>query len=121
MIVKELGLATTTSSKPGKVIINTVNPGYCVSELQRHATPVLYFFIKLGGLLVARTTEVGSRTLFAGAVGGEGTHGEYMSDCKVRNASAFACSAEGLETQKKVYSQLLSLLDGIEPGIINNI
>lgn len=121
MVVKELGLAMAASSKPGKVIINTVNPGYCVSELQRHATPVLYFFIKLGGLLVARTTEVGSRTLFAGAVGGEDTHGQYMSDCIVKNASAFACSAEGLETQEKAYNQLLSLLDGIEPGIVNNI
>jgi retinol dehydrogenase 12 len=120
MIVRELAQATTNSGKP-LVIINTVNPGYCISELQRHATPVLYFFIKLGGLILARTTEVGSRTLFAGAVGREESHGMYMSDCKVKEPSAFVRSEDGLKTQKKAYEQLLKLLEGVEPGVTKNI
>lgn len=33
--------------------------------------------------LIARTTEVGSRTLVAGAEVGEESHGEYMADGKV--------------------------------------
>jgi retinol dehydrogenase 12 len=120
MIVRELAQATTGPGKP-LIIINTVNPGYCVSELQRHATPVLYFFLKLGGLILARTTEAGSRTLFAGAVAGEESHGMYMSDCKVKEPSAFVRSEDGVKTQTKVYEQLLKLLEGMEPGITKNV
>lgn len=120
LIVRELAQATTNPSKP-LVIINTVNPGYCISELQRHATPVLYFFLKLGGLILARTTEAGSRTLFAGAVAGEESHGMYMSDCKAKEPSAFVRSEDGLKTQKRVYEQLLKLLEDVEPGITKNI
>ena len=121
LFVRELGPAITASSKQGKLIINAVNPGYCVSELQRYAKPVLYFLVKLGGLIVARTTEVGSRTLFAGAVGGEKTHGMYMSDCEVKEPSAFVLSEDGAKAQKKVYRQLLETLERIEPGIGSNI
>jgi retinol dehydrogenase 12 len=120
MFVRELSQNTITSDKP-LVIINTVNPGYCISQLQRHATPVLYFFIKLGGLILARTTEAGSRTLFAGAVAGKESHGMYMSDCKLKEPSAFVRSADGVKTQKNVYEQLLKLLESIEPGISKNV
>ncbi len=120
MIVRELGQATAGVNKP-LVIVNTVNPAYCVSELQRHAPPVLYFFIKLGGLILARTTEAGSRTLFAGAAAGEDSHGMYMSDCQVKEPSAFVRSADGIKTQRKVYKQLLELLESVEPGITKNL
>ena len=120
MIVRELGQATISADKP-LVIINAVNPAYCISQLQRHATPVLYFFIKLGGLILARTTEAGSRTLFAGAVAGKESHGMYMSDCKVKEPSAFVRSEDGSKTQKKVYEQLLKLLESIEPGITRDV
>ena len=123
MIVRELGAAITASEKADKpfVIVTTVNPAYCGSKLQRNAVPVLYFLIKLGGLFVARTTEVGSRTLFAGAVAAEGSHGKYMSDCRVKEPSAFVRSEDGVEAQKEAYKQLLVLLEGIKPGVTNNI
>lgn len=122
-MVRELGPALTKSAQSGKqsVILNTVNPGYCVSELQRNAGPVLYFFLKLGGLILARTTEMGSRTLFAGAVAGGESHGTYMSTCEVMKPSAFVRSQDGVETQKKVYEQLIELLEDIEPDIGRNI
>jgi retinol dehydrogenase 12 len=123
LMVRELGSAISQSAKTGKpfVILNTVNPGYCVSELQRNATPVLYFFIKLGGLFLARSTEVGSRTLFAGAVAGEESHGRYMNACKVAEPSAFVGSQEGLKTQKNVFRQLMELLESLEPRICKNV
>ena len=116
MAVRELAQAITNSGKPF-VIINTVNPGYCISELQRNAPPILYFFIQLGTFLLARTTEVGSRTLFAGAVAGEESHGMYMSECKVKEPSAFVSSEDGAQSQKKVSEQLLKILESIQPSI----
>ena len=122
-IVRELGLAISRSANSGKpfVILNTVNPGYCVSELHRNAPAMLYFFIKLGGLFLARSTEAGSRTLFAGAVAGEETQGMYMNTCKVMEPSAFVRSEEGLRTQRNVFKQLIELLEDVEPGVAKNV
>ncbi len=82
---------------------------------------MLRFLLWLGGLVLARTTEVGSRTLFAGTVAGEESHGMYMHDCRVKEPSSFVRSEEGLKTQKKVYKQLMAILESTEPGIMKNI
>jgi hypothetical protein len=65
-------------------VITAVNPGFCKTELGRNGTPYLAL-IKFFRYLLARSTEVGSRTLFAGASAGEDSHGMYMSDCKNRD------------------------------------
>jgi retinol dehydrogenase-12 len=122
-IVQELGPILTASAEAGKppIIINAVNPALCVSALQRHAIPLLKIFINIGMLLVARTTEVGSRTLFAGAVAGRESNGKYMHDCKVYNPSTFVRSEDGIRTQSEVYRQLMVVLERIKPGITANI
>ena len=71
--------ATDASGKP-LVIINCLNPGFCVSELGREvAGPTKWVMIVMRKLM-ARTTEVGSRTLVAGVLADEKSHGEYMTD-----------------------------------------
>src|SRR5947209_4701455 len=55
-------------------VITMVNPGFCKSELGRDGAPFLAA-IKILRLFLARSTEVGSRTLFAGACAGPGSHG----------------------------------------------
>jgi len=64
---------------------------------------------------------MGSRTLFAAACAGEESYGKYMTDCKVREPSSWVRSEKGQETQKKVYKELLGVLEEIEPGITKNI
>jgi hypothetical protein len=60
----------------------SVNPGLCKTELGRESDSWA-FAIMLA--LVARTSEMGSRTLTHAAVGSDGENfkGEYLSDCKV--------------------------------------
>jgi retinol dehydrogenase 12 len=81
--VRELASLITSSSKP-RVIVNCVTPGACHSDFGRERsgafTIMAFEVIKF---LIARTTEVGSRTLVAGAEVGEESHGEYMADGKV--------------------------------------
>ncbi len=68
------------SEKP-KVIVNALNPGFCHSEFTREISGVARFVLAyIMKPLLARTTECGSRTLVAGAVAGEESHGKYMSD-----------------------------------------
>lgn len=75
----------------------------------------------MSGLLVGRTAEQGSRTLVAAAVAGEESHGMYMCDCKVGRVSRWVESGEGEEVRERVWEELLGVLEGIQPGIGNNV
>ncbi len=110
----------TSSGKP-KVILNTLTPGFCRSDLMRHASFPLNVLGQVGKLLLARTTEVGSRTLLAAAVAGDESHGKYMADCKVTEPSKWVRSEQGKDAQKKIYQELLGVLEEIEPGVTKNI
>lgn len=72
-------------------------------------------------MILARSTEVGSRTLLASAVAGEESFGQYMSDCVVTEPSAYVRSKEGSEAQARVYGELMHILEKIQPGIGENI
>lgn len=103
-------------------IITMVNPGLCWSEFQRDMThPVGAALRTLFMYPLARTTEVGSRTLVAGISTGSESHGEYMADCANQEAASWVRSSSGQKTQREVYAQLLAVLEDIEPGISKNI
>lgn len=75
------------------------------------------FLLVIMRTLLARTTEVGSRTLVhAGAQGAE-THGQYLSDCKVTLPSAYVRSDEGKKDQERVYKELVAKLEKVKEGI----
>jgi NAD(P)-dependent dehydrogenase (short-subunit alcohol dehydrogenase family) len=104
-----------------QVVLNTVNPGLCHSSLSRTSTGLLgvaFFVVKF---LLARTTEVGSRNFIFAADAGELSHGQYISDCGVTNTSEFVRSAEGKETQDRVFKELIAILEKLQPGITGNI
>ncbi|KAI0470808.1 putative short-chain dehydrogenase [Xylariaceae sp. FL0804] len=103
------------------VVVNTVNPGLCRSELFRYAIWPLSWLMPVSLLLFGRTAEMGSRTLVQAALAGPDTHGRYLSDGEVQAPSPFAQSEEGARVGRKVYRELLQLLEGVEPGISANI
>ncbi|KAK4935630.1 hypothetical protein LTR10_023353 [Elasticomyces elasticus] len=99
------------------VIINFLNPGLCHSELTRDVAIPAYF-VKL---FLARTSEVGSRTLVHAVSAGPRSHGQYLSDCRVTMPPSFVLSADGAETQKKAWSELSGRLEAIQSGILENL
>jgi NAD(P)-dependent dehydrogenase (short-subunit alcohol dehydrogenase family) len=101
------------------VILNMLNPGLCHSELARDAGLSLAF-VKF---LLARTTEVGSRTLVAAALAGSESHGKYMTDSQINDdvLSDFVKSADGKEASKKVWKELSAILESIQPGVTSNL
>lgn len=115
LAVRELAPRIASSG----VVLNMLNPGLCHSELARDSGWALWFL----KLVCARSTEVGSRTLMAGAAAGKESHGAYMSDGKVANEllSPFVTSEEGAQAQKKVWRELGELLEKIVPGIMRTI
>lgn len=70
-------------SKTG-VVINWVNPGLCVTGLNRHVKPEIREMINEHRRKMGRTAEEGSRTLLHGALAGKDSHGKYLSECVVK-------------------------------------
>jgi hypothetical protein len=67
-----------------QVVVNFVNPGLCITELARHVDEKVQKMIDDMRAKLGRTAEVGSRTLLHGALGGEETHGKYLSECEIK-------------------------------------
>lgn len=65
----------------GGVIINSINPGLCETTLSRNAPPEFRAQLAEMWAKSGRTSECGSRTLLAGAVAGDDSHGAYMNNC----------------------------------------
>lgn len=103
------------------VVVNTLNPGFCRSSLFRSVPFPVNWIIKLAGLLMGRTCEMGSRTLVAAAAAGPESHGRYMNSCVVGQESLFVTSEEGARAQKRVYAELMAILEGIVPGITKSL
>jgi hypothetical protein len=70
--------------------------------------------------LLARKTEVGSRTLVHAGTSGVETHGKYISDCELTEPSAYVRSDEGRSDQERVWKELVGKLEGIKSGIMEN-
>ncbi|GAM42431.1 short-chain dehydrogenase [Talaromyces pinophilus] len=104
--------AITEQSPASKfpVTVNLVNPGLCHSELGRDFPSWGFWFLKL---VLARSTEVGSRTLVHAGSQGADSHGQYMSDCEISVPAPLVTSAEGKETQGRVWCELVKKLDAI--------
>jgi NAD(P)-dependent dehydrogenase (short-subunit alcohol dehydrogenase family) len=64
-----------------KVILNMIDPGLCHSNLLRHQDSFIFRVVKR---LLARTSEVGARTIVNGSENDNfETHGKYLSNCTV--------------------------------------
>lgn len=120
LVVRELAKEMDLSKKPS-VILNCLNPALCRSELFRYAQWPLSWIMPIVLFLIARTSEMGSRVLVTAATAGEETHGKYNSDCRVHSTSKFVRSEQGVKVGKRVYDELMGILDTIQPGIRNKI
>jgi NAD(P)-dependent dehydrogenase (short-subunit alcohol dehydrogenase family) len=111
--------ASGTSKGKGGVIINFLNPGLCHSELARNGGWGLW----LMKALLARTTEAGSRTLVHASAAGEETHGKYLNSCQVAEVAPLVVKdeKEGGKLQKRVWGEIVEVLERIQPGILGNL
>ncbi|CRK29421.1 Short chain dehydrogenase atnD like protein [Verticillium longisporum] len=118
-IVKQLAAATRVPSYPPseRIIINTIHPGLCQTELFRSMPFPLNYPMKLGMRVFGRTSEMGSRCLLAGALAGEESHGRYMENCIVAEYAPILNSEEGELMQVRVWEGVVAILEGIQPRI----
>ncbi|TDZ37484.1 Short chain dehydrogenase atnD [Colletotrichum spinosum] len=105
------------------VVINYLNPGLCNTGLARYGRIWLRIQVYLLNVLMGRTPEMGSRTILHSMVAGPESHGEYVSDCEIKDhwVPEWAKGPRGREFQAQVWDQLTPILEKIEPGVISTI
>ncbi|KAF2798821.1 NAD(P)-binding protein [Melanomma pulvis-pyrius CBS 109.77] len=102
------------------VVIDYLTPGACKSDIFRDDMGWLRrAMMSVATFLVARTTEVGSRTLVHAAkpeIENE-AHGAFLMDCKVAPGGPNVDSPKGQKQQKQWIEELLPKLESISPGV----
>lgn len=94
-----------------QVVVNSVTPGFCKTDLSRHMHGVMAFAIGAAEMLLGRTAQDGARCLVDAVVtkGGE-THQKYLSEMQIKPESKLVRSVEGERLQKKVWDETIALL-----------
>jgi retinol dehydrogenase-12 len=101
------------------VIINTINPGLCYSDLQREGPKI--FQTVLYTLLHARTAEQGIWNYVFGVSAGQEWQGKYISDCQEGPLGPSARGEKAEVIGRRVWKELTDLLEKIEPGIVSRL
>lgn len=96
----------------GDVVLCSVNPGFCRSELMRDLPRALRWILYN---LFARTTEEGSKNLVWASLEDKVVPGSYSSSCGFINPSKFVLSAEGNEIQKKLWKEVGEVVVQVAP------
>ncbi|KAK8050746.1 hypothetical protein PG994_012476 [Apiospora phragmitis] len=110
-------IAERHSSDEFPVILNLADPGLCWSELGRDYPTWGFWLIKA---ILARSTEVGSRTLLHAGAAGRDSHGKYCDDCEISVPASVVTSDAGKLLQERVWNELVAKLESIQPGVTGN-
>ncbi|RDW80313.1 WW-containing oxidoreductase [Coleophoma cylindrospora] len=119
LLVRALAECLATQKQEFHVSVNTLTPGLCRSSLIRDLRGLFAIQLAIMILLLARTTEVGSRTLVHAIGQGAESHGKYMNDGKIQEhaLSAFVRSPEGKQASEKMWEELMIKLEVHQPNI----
>ncbi|KXN83073.1 WW domain-containing oxidoreductase [Leucoagaricus sp. SymC.cos] len=106
--------------KSREIIINTVNPGFCHSEMRRN---IRSLFVIILEKLLARSAEEGSRQLVWAAVGvpskgnEDELRGAYASLAHVEEPGDFVLGVEGKKREDKLWADLIATLEAVDPRV----
>ena len=102
------------------VVMNFVNPGLCITELDRNVNDSTRAQLKKFRDEIGRTAEMGSRTLVHGLFGGESTHGAYTSECVAKDhyTPGLIAGEEGQKMGKLVWESVRKHVNEVVPGTL---
>lgn len=83
-------IAAGTTIKSPFIILNTVNPGLCCTDLTHSAVGSTKVVIQVMRAAVAWTAEEGSRALVHAVMTGKESHGVFISVCRLKNQAMLA-------------------------------
>ncbi|KAJ7143694.1 short-chain dehydrogenase [Mycena epipterygia] len=113
-------LAHRIDINAGPTIVS-VSPGLCNSDLDIESTtsPVMRHLKGVVMSFIARTPEMGSRTIIHAAVNCEGQaqNGKYLANCRVERESEYSLSVDGMAVQKRVWDETMQILQKVDPRV----
>ena len=116
LCVVRLARVVADGEKEGKsfVVVNNVAPGYCVTGLFRNSDGIA---VKMSLKAIGRPAEIGARTLVhGGCEAGKESHGQYLSESKVKKMSDWCKCKEGVEIGKRVWDEVVDIADSLRLG-----
>lgn len=114
-------LEQSPAFKASSVTINMVNPGLCRTELMRDIPVLLQIVGWVFMRILARSGEVGSRTLVLAASAPASTHGKFMSNGEIEKVEPWIYTDMGKKVQKKVYEETMAILRTRKAGLGNDL
>ncbi|KAK2728186.1 short-chain dehydrogenase reductase family [Colletotrichum kahawae] len=78
-------LATMLPASRTGVVLNLLNPGLCNTGLAKYGRITLRLQVRMFNALIGRTPEMGSRTILHSMFAGAESHGQYVSDCEIKD------------------------------------
>lgn len=119
-IMHRLASAADASGK-GHVIMNSLNPGLVRSNLFRNIPFPISLLTDGINWVFGRTSEMASTTIIDSALQGEDSHDTYRSSCEQRAFPNLLVGEEGEKLMDRVWTELLAIMETIEPGVTGNI
>lgn len=125
-LVEELAARQLAAKCPVErtgVVLNMVAPGLCHSGLGRDVTTATRLMFTAIKAMMARTAEVGSRTILHGIVAGNESHGKLLSGCKIKEhwVPTWVSDEEGQRLQKAVWKELIDKYEALQPGCVSRL
>lgn len=119
--VRQLAQHLPDPAAKGGIILNTLTPGFCRTALFRDNPFPASVIVWFNSWILGRSAATGARTLVHAAAAGPDTHGKWLDTCVVREPSSYVRGEAGVKAQKRVYDELMEILERVQPGISKNI
>ncbi|BCS21939.1 uncharacterized protein APUU_30164S [Aspergillus puulaauensis] len=119
--VIQLSQLVDKSEPSTPVMINSLDPCFCKTNLPGEMSGALGVFFKPFELLFARSAEEGSRLIVMAAAGGQESHGRYFRSAELKPYVPFVSSDDGVKRREYVWDQLCRRLEGLQPGIMGKL
>ncbi|KAF5517255.1 Short chain dehydrogenase atnD [Colletotrichum aenigma] len=116
-------LATILPASRTGVVLNLLNPGLCNTGLAKYGRMALRLQVWMMNAVIGRTPEMGSRTILHSMFAGTESHGQYISDCQIKDhwVPEWVKNESGQKFQHMVWNQLATRLEQIEPRCVKNL
>ncbi|TFK23420.1 retinol dehydrogenase 12 [Coprinopsis marcescibilis] len=103
------------------VVVNCVDPGFCLSEIRRNIGGVQLLLSKIMEWFMAWTAEQGSRQLVWAALAKaddiQAMKGAYVCYTKITEPSDYSISKEGLSAQGKIWANMIEELSRVDSKV----
>ena len=113
-------LSSIIATHNSNVICNLVNPGWCATELARDKG-TMPFAQRMAFAVMGRTAEQGGRTLTHGVLAGSETAGKYLSECQIKEESAYMHNDRAREHRDRLWEELMEIYGRVAPDVLKGI